>query len=223
MKQCTNCKIQKSLDLFYKSKKSRDGYENQCKSCRVKKMNNTRNNRCISSPLLKAKKCGTCEEIKFAKDFFKQKRNWDGLDTICKNCCSEIDYKRNQTDKRRDNKRKYQSVRRKELQMLWLDYFTLKYGDKPKCNVCHISLAWFDSYQYKTVIFDHRLNGSEFISGSPKHWLSANKPTNDNIQKWEECNFGILCDRCNRFLPTKNRLKWLQDVIKYVQETEQVL
>jgi len=33
MKQCTNCKEIKSLDLFYKRKTQKDGCRSECKSC----------------------------------------------------------------------------------------------------------------------------------------------------------------------------------------------
>jgi hypothetical protein len=33
---------------------------------------------------------------------------------------------------------------------------------------------------------------------------------------WEDSNFGILCGRCNKFLPTKNRKEFIIQAIGYV-------
>ena len=33
MKKCTKCKLQKSYDMFYKKKQSKDGYDFWCKDC----------------------------------------------------------------------------------------------------------------------------------------------------------------------------------------------
>jgi hypothetical protein len=215
-KICSKCKIKKPLEGFYEKKTSRDGYENQCKSCRIQGMNGVRNNRCIDAPLVAVKNCGSCKETKVASQFFKQRKNHDGLDTICKSCFADIDHKRNNTDSRREKQRVAQNERRKELQSLWVEYFVQKYGLEPHCQVCDKELVWLDKVQTNTVIFDHRHGGIEAIQGSPAHWLSQNRPSNENISIWESCDFGILCDKCNRFLPTNNREDWLQNVNRYI-------
>ena len=33
MKTCSGCKVEKSLESFYKNKNMRDGYQSQCKAC----------------------------------------------------------------------------------------------------------------------------------------------------------------------------------------------
>ena len=213
VKQCTKCLSYKHLGSFYTKKTSKDGFENQCKSCRMERMNMTRHSRCIEHPLVTTKRCGTCHETKCAADFFKQRRNHDGLDTICKTCYSDVDHKRNQTDGRRSLKCQLQRDRRQRLRNLWLKYFSSKYGDEINCQACNISLTWFGDNQ----VFDHRHGGNEVIS-SPAHWLSIHMPTKENILIWESCDFGILCNKCNRCIPTIDRINWLENVTRYIME-----
>ena len=177
-------------------------------------MNGLRNSRRVDVPTLTTKICGTCKEYKMASQFFKQRRCHDGLDTICKSCFADVDYKRNQTNDRRVMRRKAQQKRRQELKLLWCQYFTNTYGTNPTCQVCNESLEWFG----ETQVWDHRGGGSELIR-SPGRWLTTHRPNKDNVSKWNICNFGLVCGRCNQFMPTANRLQWVQNVTRYVKES----
>lgn len=86
MKVCRICKEEKSFDLFKKSKRSKDGIENHCKSCHVKQGLEYRNKyKGMQSPTsikldLKKndlKECQSCFKIKKLEDFYKKYKNMD--------------------------------------------------------------------------------------------------------------------------------------------------
>lgn len=98
----------------------------------------------------------------------------------------------------------------------WLLYLNKRYPD-PRCSICGKKLKFFSGSVAASVHFDHRNNGLP-IKYSPTIWLRCNPCTPKNIKIWESCRFGVLCNRCNIILPTKNRSRWLQKVIHYVNE-----
>lgn len=97
MKKCTKCKIKKDNILFSKQPRNKDGYESQCKNCRLeehRKRNNIKNPtgvRIISDNerLGIGKLCNKCKQDKLFEDFNKgHKLNKFGLNTYCKECQS---------------------------------------------------------------------------------------------------------------------------------------
>lgn len=96
----------------------------------------------------------------------------------------------------------------------WEDYLKRKYGDNPTCEICDKVLKW-NGRKGEVVHFDHR-NGNEIILRSPSNWIRSNYCTQENISIWEQCDFGILCHRCNSYLPTRNRRKFVSSIVKYV-------
>lgn len=83
------------------------------------------------------------------------------------------------------------------------------------CEVCGSEVSFHSRDKSKAIHFDHRSSGAEPIIGNPTNWLQYH-PRNDKNEKiWKECNFGILCGKCNRFLPTKDRERFVQNLVKY--------
>ena len=116
------------------------------------------------------------------------------------------------------NKQKYSSRRkilRPKKRKLWLDYL-LRKNPNPKCEICGKSLIYLSGKHIESVNFDHRQNNISQIFKKPSNWFSFHTFTPENIKIWEQCNFGILCLRCNTALPTDNRKEWLEKVWKYV-------
>jgi len=68
----------------------------------------------------------------------------------------------------------------------------------------------------RAINFDHRNGGKESIKGNPSSWLDRHICNKENIKIWKSCDFGTLCIRCNRMLPTKKRKEWFQRVKKYI-------
>ena len=114
-----------------------------------------------------------------------------------------------------DKKQKqYQRKYLEKNRALWKVYLT---GIKknPFCQICKKKLEYFNCIRSSTVHFDHRSINLN-IKGPPSDWLKANPPTERNKRIWKQCDFGILCNKCNRFLITKNRKKWIINVVKYI-------
>jgi hypothetical protein len=102
----------------------------------------------------------------------------------------------------------------------WVSYFISKYGANPSCQICGKELVWygFSDEIEKVVHFDHRTKLVPIKV--PSFWIYHHACNPKNIVTWEECNFGILCRKCNTFFPSKNRIEWLQKVSR---ETEWVI
>jgi len=115
--------------------------------------------------------------------------------------------------------------RTKEILKEWELYFISKYGELV-CEICGRKLRFYNpgmKYDKKeTVHFDHRNGGKEIIKGSPKVWLRSHNPTKENIELWQSCGFGLLCDLCNRMLPTKDREQWILQAYNYALNIREV-
>jgi hypothetical protein len=85
------------------------------------------------------------------------------------------------------------------------------------CEVCGESIG-FRNPSVPVIAFDHRYGGIEPIK-SPSAWLRSNPRTIENEKLWLSCDFGILCRRCNGFLPGKNRSRFLTKAIQYCNKS----
>lgn len=87
--------------------------------------------------------------------------------------------------------------------------------EKANCQNPNCNKELFFRHKNKDLVFrfDHR-HGKTLMK--PKHWLCCHLPTDENIKKWKSEDFGILCAKCNTFLPTENREKILEGFVKYV-------
>ena len=95
----------------------------------------------------------------------------------------------------------------------WLHLFP----KNPKCGICGKNLAFFNKRNKcnNHACFDHKTENLP-IGGSPYAWLRDHSPTLENKKIWKSCKFGVLCNRCNRNLPAKNRIKWLKKANQYM-------
>jgi hypothetical protein len=98
----------------------------------------------------------------------------------------------------------------------WKRYFIEKYGETPLCEICGKQLQWYRKNGNKnTVNLDHESEAT-FIKGSPTGWYQAHPCIKENIEKLEKIRLGVLCYKCNHYLPTENRLQWLKQVTNYI-------
>lgn len=93
----------------------------------------------------------------------------------------------------------------------YLDSWEPYFKHMTTCEICGKSVEFNSGDRITSIHFDHRNGGTEVIKGSPRNWLVHNKRTPENERVWESCNFGVLCSRCNRYLPTKDRLEWFKN------------
>jgi hypothetical protein len=85
-KTCGKCQKTKSVDEFYKDKRSHDGLQHNCNVCFLK-IRKSRNFPINTN--LKEKSCNSCKETKPVAEFSKNKNNPDGFNHQCKFCVSE--------------------------------------------------------------------------------------------------------------------------------------
>lgn len=139
-----------------------------------------------------------CKKYKSEKEFFKNsewKGVWGkGLDSYCKKCTY--------------TKRKISERKRKKR---WTKYLP----KNPKCEICRKKLYYFSEKKSKRVHFDHPQDNLP-IKYQPTTWLRGYNPSFKNRKIWNSCDFGILCAGCNGFLPTKNRIQWIEKINKYI-------
>ena len=88
------------------------------------------------------------------------------------------------------------------------------------CEICNRIIYFNNGDRFGAIHFDHRIDGC-VITRSPTDWLRRHKFTPENIKIWESCNFGKLCARCNRMLPTKerDRTQFIYQITKYWETT----
>lgn len=156
------------------------------------------------------KVCPECINNKPYSDYSKNKNNKDGLAYHCKICAAMKNKKWRKS--RPDIVRRNMLDSRNRYTKEWCQYFEQKYGKDITCQICDVPL----NYGIGKLHFDHRYEGSETITTSPAKWAYARPCSKENQLIWDQCDFGILCNKCNRKLPTLNRLEWLKRINQYV-------
>lgn len=85
-----------------------------------------------------------------------------------------------------------------------------------QCEICSKKIFFNSKNSSNAIHFDHKNDKGISILGSPTSWLRSHKPTPKNIAKWLACRFGMLCKKCNGYLPTKNRKEWFKNIRNYI-------
>ena len=86
-KTCTKCNQSKPLAEFYKEKANKDGRQRYCITCA--KQNNSSWYKAANKQVtitIDVKICSCCGETKYYKEFHKQQKSKDGLQSRCKLC-----------------------------------------------------------------------------------------------------------------------------------------
>lgn len=115
-------------------------------------------------------------------------------------------------DKNREKINRKSRERQHNISSSWREYFS-KYQE---CECCGCKIGFMN--KSNRLCFDHRNEGNEVIKGCPSAWLRKHYCTPENIKIFESCKFGILCNRCNYFIPTKNRKVFVDLLLKYVNQ-----
>jgi 5-methylcytosine-specific restriction endonuclease McrA len=84
------------------------------------------------------------------------------------------------------------------------------------CQVCGKTIYFNVRNHNLAIHFDHR-RGNEVIMGSPALWLRGNRRTPEKEVIWKSCDFGMLCQNCNRMIPTNNRKEFLLKALEYIK------
>ena len=152
-------------------------------------------------------KCG----IQKPWDCFYKYKNRNGYRPDCRECGNSWarEYGKKDDVKKRRNQ-KGDKCARKNLQS-WEGYIPKETG----CQVCGTKIIFSSKDTNTSIHFDHK-NEYCLIKIDPGKWLRRHKFTEENKQIWDRCDFGMLCGKCNRALPTKDRELWVGNVINYV-------
>jgi len=101
-KICPCCKIEKPVDMFYKSSRRKDGLDFYCISCNREKVKRSKEKNLARRVAVSEKKCSCCGEIKPSEQFYIDNDKKDGLSTFCKSCKNHQNM-----EWRKNNKEKY--------------------------------------------------------------------------------------------------------------------
>lgn len=84
---CNKCQCDKEIEDFYSSKTSKSGIRHPCRGCIKEEGKQKRSEyQSVQKVVPKEKVCGTCNELKPAKDFAKRADTPTGLRSDCKAC-----------------------------------------------------------------------------------------------------------------------------------------
>lgn len=122
------------------------------------------------------KKCWDCGKTKPQSYFYKNKANWDGLDTACKDC------KRKIVSSYRNKNRKQININRKILHQ------------KDKTKKKHHELKWHYGISYEQ--FKAMLIAQNFRCAISNHKINDSTANVDHCHKTGKIR-GLLCRKCN--------------------------
>ena len=88
-----------------------------------------------------------------------------------------------------------------------------------ECQICSKKIYFNQRDNANAIHFDHKKENL-IVNYSPTSWLKRHKRTDYTEKIWKEFNFGMLCRRCNNYLPTKDRVKYIKKVVAYVFENK---
>ncbi len=123
-------------------------------------------------------------------------------------------------EKGREMTRTLEKQRRSDInnKNQWETFFIQYYGKEPLCEICGRKLKFMNGKKRtECVCFDHKKDELK-IKNTPGMWIRKHYPNKKNIETFLDCDFGILCGRCNISLPTKNRKEWFKNVSNYVNK-----
>ncbi len=174
------------------------------------------------------RKCAKCKKYKSLKEFHKyynKLRNKIYYRSYCKSCIKKVNNKAYNLDwyrknymKNKEKIDKRQKIHIQKLLKVWRCWLKKTYGYPIKCSLCKIKLYFGHKDKRKVPHFDHRRGKIEVIKYTPSSIFKL-KMTKERQELFKSCHFGILCDKCNKGLPTdlKTRRLIAKNLIKYIK------
>lgn len=83
-KPCKKCGEEKSLQEFYRSRETNDGFTNHCRSCLAEQEQTAEIRKSIKDP--NKAYCPSCKQKKSKSDFHKNSSRRNGVDIYCRDC-----------------------------------------------------------------------------------------------------------------------------------------
>lgn len=231
MKTCKRCVQNKNFSDFRVNKNNKDGYASYCRPCAVDyskewHKKNYQNKYAKEKTIGHTRVCSLCNEYKAFSEFKNDKYSW------CKVCQKEYDRKRN--EKGLVKPRKYLDGKlhcRECNQYLEETSFTLRKGNKSRCNDCAII------HQHKMTIRKHGITYENYLAilegqngtcaicnQKEKSYRSRLCIDHDHSccpgeNSCGKCIRGLLCSNCNMSLGNaQDSIEILQNMINYLQK-----
>lgn len=185
-KACTKCDEWKNLNNFYKGKRFKDGYENQCKKCRLKAM-------AISNEKRKE------DRLKYNKEYYKRTRE------------KQLLYKQKNAEHYRKYKQKYYLANKEYYRKKEKEYRQTEQGKEARFNAELKRRSKKNNVRFTPIQRKYILNRDKWkcqncdckVHDSSKNWNTPNKAHIDHILPIskggdsEPSNLQTLCRTCN--------------------------
>lgn len=130
IKICKKCNIEKTVDLFFKSKTGLFGVKSQCKECCKEQRTNRNKNLEINRIEIENKTCRNCYINYNINNFFRSKLSSDGFEHRCKSCVKKI----KNISVKSDYDKRYRLKNSKKIKEYRSNYY---YNNKEKAKKYH--------------------------------------------------------------------------------------
>ncbi len=168
------------------------------------------------------KRCAKCKKNKSIDEFYKRGNSY------CIECTHLMNRKSYQKNKKwhrnyyKKNKDHIDEVSREyatKTKSAWYEWLREEYGYPVKCSLCEKNLYFDHKDKQLAPHFDHRNGEIELLKLKSPSGLFRWKINEEKKKLFKSCNFGILCDNCNKLLPSDvNKRKVIaKNLINYVE------
>jgi hypothetical protein len=204
-KVCHKCKNSKPLVEFWLHKKSKDGYNWNCKKCegqnKLDRLEKQEENKILEEQQKKV--CAECNEAKTFTSFYKDDKGKNGLKSKCKDCIHK--YKRDNRKKKTndDNKVEVANDGKKTNEILIPQIPAEKQIETKPAKVAHNKVS-FDKLKSivedklcKLTITEQQFNNTN-VGNKSKIDIISQCGHNSNVQvsNFIHHNTGVLCKKC---------------------------
>lgn len=109
LKVCSSCKIEKPKSEYHLQKRTHDGLQCYCKSCKNIKLQEYKKKKLLNSPQIVEKSCSDCNTVKPVNSFQFNPLHSDMYNNFCKECKSlrDISYRKKNVKKLNKQKRQW--------------------------------------------------------------------------------------------------------------------
>jgi hypothetical protein len=227
LKKCSICNLGKDASCYYKCRASKDGLGSYCKDCdlseRKRRHRYSESRESVTVP--KVKVCPVCHIEKSGFDFYKTKRNRDGLKSCCKKCSSKVEKKCRDRNRDRENifipdTKKCPRCKLEILSKLFYRKPQNKDGLDSCCKKCAIIRQKEASYGVSEKWIEDTLDSQggacaicKFVPSAKGRPLGVDHNHSTNKVR------GLLCDRCNMGIGhLKDSIETLKSAISYLEK-----
>lgn len=224
---CNKCGVEKSVNLFYREKRKKSGYNPTCKDCLCQYKKDLIEKNQKKNSFVKEKVCTKCNTLKSVNEFHRQALGEGGRSSQCKECTKKYDLGRSE-------KNKLERVTEKECtscgEIKPSSEFYLcphhKYGISSSCKECintRNRAKWWQNREYeleksKKFYYKNREkilakekkrrdNNKEKESKRSKRYYQSHKGERSSYAKKWRAERANICKEINRNWRSNNKEK----------------